>query len=386
MSTGCRYDACLRPFLTLTNSSTMPPFKRAGAIEGVGGDDVGEAVRLHLDQEVADAGGLELEDALGLAALEELEGLGVVEREACRGRAARRGAAALMSRTAAASVVRLRRPRKSIFSSPAFSMSPISHWVVTTSLALSLLGSFWSGTSSSSGRSAITTPAACVPTLRFIPSSRRAKSSSRATSGSSSASRCSAGSSLIASSRVMFEPGGDQLVDLLDAGQRDVQHPADVLDRRLGLERAEGADLGDVGVAVLVPDVLDHLVAALLAEVDVDVGRLGAIGVEEPLEEQVVLERADVAELEHVADEGAAGRAAGQRGDASLAGVADEVPDDQEVRGEPHPVDDAQLVVEPLADLAGRGRRRSARAGPPRRARAGSPRASCRSGGLNEGK
>ncbi len=108
------------------------------------------------------------------------------------------------------------------------------------------------------------------------------------------------------------EPGGDQLVDLLDPGQRDVHHPADVLDRRLGLERAERADLGDVGIAVLVPHVLDDLVAPVLAEVDVDIGRLGAIGVEEPLEQQVVLERADAAELEQVADDGAAGRSAGR--------------------------------------------------------------------------
>ena len=56
--------ACLRPFLTSTYSSTMPPFKRAGAIERIGGDDVGEPVRLHLDQEVADAGRFELKDAL----------------------------------------------------------------------------------------------------------------------------------------------------------------------------------------------------------------------------------------------------------------------------------------------------------------------------------
>ena len=95
-------------------------------------------------------------------------------------------------------------------------MSPISHWVVTTSLALSfwasLLEIFWSGTSSSSGRSAITTPAAWVPTCRFMPSSRRAKSSSWATSRSSSAIRRSAGSSLRASSRVMFSRAGTSLL------------------------------------------------------------------------------------------------------------------------------------------------------------------------------
>ena len=247
-----------------------------------------------------------------------------------------------MSRTAASSVVRLRRPRKSIFKSPAFSMSPISHWVVTTSLALSLLGSFCSGTSSSSGRSAITTPAACVPTLRFMPFEPPGEIEQPRDLGVFLGHPPQGRLFLDGLVERDVEPAGHQLVDLLDPGQRDVQRPADVLDRRLGLERAEGADLGDVGVAVLLPDVLDHLVAALLAQVDVDVGRLGAIGVEEPLEEQVVLERADVAELEQVADERAAGRSAGRGGNAPLARVADEVPDDQEVGGEPHPVDDRQ--------------------------------------------
>ena len=193
-------------------------------------------------------------------------------------------------------------------------MSPISHWVVTTSLALSLLGSFCSGTSSSSGRSAITTPAAWVPTFRFIPSSRRAKSRSRVDLGVVLGQPPQFRLFLEGLFERDVELPRDQLVDLLDPRQRDVQHPADVLDRRLGLERAERADLGDVGLAVLVPDVLDHLVAPLLAQVDVDIGRLGAIGVEEPLEQQVVLERADAAELEQIADDGAAGRAPGQAG------------------------------------------------------------------------
>ena len=58
-----------------------PAVERAGAVEGEDGDQVGEAVGLHLDQEVADARAVELEDALGLAALEELVGRLVVERE-----------------------------------------------------------------------------------------------------------------------------------------------------------------------------------------------------------------------------------------------------------------------------------------------------------------
>ena len=64
-----------------------------GPIEGVGGDDVGEPIRLHLDQEVADAGRFELEDPLGLAALKELEGPGVRPGEDGRDRSAPRDAA-----------------------------------------------------------------------------------------------------------------------------------------------------------------------------------------------------------------------------------------------------------------------------------------------------
>ena len=57
-------------------------FQRPGTIQGVGGDDVAEVVGLHPLQEVADAAALQLEDALGLAAAEQGEGLRVVQREA----------------------------------------------------------------------------------------------------------------------------------------------------------------------------------------------------------------------------------------------------------------------------------------------------------------
>ena len=48
------------------------------------------------------------------------------------------------------------------------------------------------------------------------------------------------------------------------------------------------ADAGAVA-AVAVVDVLDHLLAPLVLEIDVDVGRLVALGRDEALEQQVVL-------------------------------------------------------------------------------------------------
>ena len=66
--------------------------------------------------------------------------------------------------------------------------------------------------------------------------------------------------------------------------------------------------------AVLVRDVLDDLAAPALAEVDVDVGQRDALGVQEPLEDEVVLDRIDVRDPQAVGDE-AAGRRSAPRTD-----------------------------------------------------------------------
>ena len=81
--------------------------------------------------------------------------------------------------------------------------------------------------------------------------------------------------------------------------------------------------------------------------------------VEEPLEQQVVLQRADVAELQRVAHQRADARAAGRAGNVCSRGEADEVPDDEEVVGEAELVDHVQLAVE-----RGRSTSRCRRASP----------------------
>ena len=114
--------------------------------------------------------------------------------------------------------------------------------------------------------------------------------------------------------------------------------------------RPERDDLTDRVAAVLLPHVLDHFAAPLEAEVDVDVGHRHALGIQEALEEQVELERADVGDAERVGDE-RAGRRAAARADrnAAVARRLDEVGDDEEVAGVARLRDDAELVVEPLA-------------------------------------
>ncbi|MGC4049861.1 MAG: hypothetical protein QM757_10150 [Paludibaculum sp.] len=81
----------------------------------------------------------------------------------------------------------------------------------------------------------------------------------------------------------------------------DVQHPADVLSAAFAASVPNVPIWATFLYAVLLLHVLDDLFAAILAEVDVDVGRFCPVRVEEALEQQVVLERADVAEASRYA-------------------------------------------------------------------------------------
>ena len=113
-----------------------------------------------------------------------------------------------------------------------------------------------------------------------------------------------------------------------------------------------------------------HLVAHLPVEVEVDVGQVGPAGVQEALQRQVEAQRVDVGDLQQVADERVAGRAAQGHAVAAAAGVAGDVADDQEVAGQVARLDDGQLLAQPLAGRqavaqvrGGAGRARTAAAG-----------------------
>ena len=129
------------------------------------------------------------------------------------------------------------------------------------------------------------------------------------------------------------------------------EHAGGIAHRGPGLDGGERDDLGDVVAAVPLGRVADHLVPVAGVEVHVDVGHRDAARVEEPLEQQVVLDGVEVGDPERVGHR-AAGRAPppGTHADPVVAGVLDEVPHDEEVRREPHVVDDLELVGQPLHD------------------------------------
>ena len=95
-------------------------------------------------------------------------------------------------------------------------------------------------------------------------------------------------------------------------------------------------------------DVLDHLLAPLMLEIDVDVGRLLALLGNEPLEQQVAGRRVDRGDAERIAD-GAVRRAPAPLAEdrrAKAAGEGDDVVDGQEIAREVELLDQLQLVVE----------------------------------------
>ncbi len=151
---------------------------------------------------------------------------------------------------------------------------------------------------------------------------------------------------------------GHRLGELLPHAEREAEHTAGVLERLLGLDGAVGDDLGDALVAVLLGHVSDDLAATALVEVDIEVGHRDAVRVQEPLEDQSVHQRIEVGDAHRVGGHrSGTGATAGTDADAVLLRPVDEVGDDQEVAGEAHLEDDADLVVGLLADRVGNARR-----------------------------
>ena len=88
---------------------------------------------------------------------------------------------------------------------------------------------------------------------------------------------------------------------------RESERLADLPDGHSRLECDDVAHHPGALPAVLVVDVLDHLLAVLGREVDVDVGGAGHLLVQEALEQQVVLDGIDAGDAEDVGDDGVGG-------------------------------------------------------------------------------
>ena len=140
-----------------------------------------------------------------------------------------------------------------------------------------------------------------------------------------------------------------ELAEPIDLAIGHLQHAADVTQHGARLQLAKGDDVGDAVRTIALAHIGDHLVAAVLAEIDVEIGHRHAFGIEEALEQQAEADRIEIGDGERIGDQRArAGATAGANGDAFGLGPFDEVGDDQEVALIVHAGDDIELEGEPL--------------------------------------
>ena len=146
------------------------------------------------------------------------------------------------------------------------------------------------------------------------------------------------------------------------AGQRrrhvllEAQRLAHLADRHARAVVDDGGADGGAVAAVTPIEILDHLLAPLVLEVHVDVGRLAAVGGYEALEQQIDAGGIDRGDAEAVAHHAVGGRTAAlaqNRGLRLLAGEAHDVVDGEEVAGVVEPGDQRQLLGEQGAHVVG---------------------------------
>ena len=137
--------------------------------------------------------------------------------------------------------------------------------------------------------------------------------------------------------------GGDELGDFVHQGQFHAFGAAHVAHGRARFHAAKGGYLCDLVLAIFLQRVADHLFALVIGIVQVEVGHGDAAGVEETLEDQVVLERVNAGDAHAVGDQRPRAGAAHVPPDVAAAGKVAQVRHDQVVDIEAHFVDDAQF-------------------------------------------
>ncbi len=193
---------------------------------------------------------------------------------------------------------------------------------------------------------------------------------------SSSASRrarrrvASAGSSpvwrIVVRLQAVVAPAPDRPGQDIDRVFRQAERLADLADRAARPVGDDGRRQPGAVAAVFAVDILDHLLAPLMLEIDVDIRRLVALGRDEALEQQIDLAGIDGSDAEAVADRGVGGRAPALTQDFLPAGIAHDVMHRQEIGRVAELPDQFQLMPHGRYDP---GTAHDDRSVPPRRAR-----------------
>ncbi len=125
-----------------------------------------------------------------------------------------------------------------------------------------------------------------------------------------------------------------------------------IADHGPGRHRAEGNNLSDAVCPVLLSHVINDLVPAFVAKIDIDIRKAHTLRIQEPLKKEPVENRVDVGNPQGIRHE-APGRGPSSRPhrNPTLSGVPNEIPDNEEVTREAHLVNEGEFIIKPLAIL-----------------------------------
>ena len=146
-------------------------------------------------------------------------------------------------------------------------------------------------------------------------------------------------------------PAPDGAGQCADRVFRQTEGLADLAHRRARAVGDDGRGKPGALAAVLFVNVLHHLFAPLVLEVDVDIGGFVAFRRDEAFEQKVGSLRIDLGDAEHETDGGIGGRAAPLGQDAALAGETDDVVDGEKIGRVAEFGDELQFMVEGGPDL-----------------------------------
>ncbi len=141
--------------------------------------------------------------------------------------------------------------------------------------------------------------------------------------------------------------------DGIDAIDVDAQRTSDVAHRRLGAVADDHAGERGAMATVLLVEILDHLFAALVLEVEIDVGGLAALLADEAFEQHLAEKRIDLGDAQAITDCRIGRAAATLAKDAVGARPSHDVGHREEVGLVPQATDQPELVLDQAAHLVG---------------------------------
>ena len=141
---------------------------------------------------------------------------------------------------------------------------------------------------------------------------------------------------------------GDHLCHRIRLGVREIKHPAHIPHCHAGSHGSEGDDLHHPVLAVLLINVIDHLLPSLVAEVDIDIRHGDTLRIQETLKDQLIPDRIDIRDLQTVGHDTPRSRSpAGAHSNPPAPGKMNKIPDDQKIIHITHAADRVQFIIQP---------------------------------------